>query len=609
MLTKLSQFARAARMEIIAGLALLILSGGFELLQPWPVKWLVDHVLGRHPPSDTLRRWLPTLVSTPAAGALTVCGCVLLFACAHRATQFFSNLFLLRAGERIVFQIRCRAFEQLQRLSLAYHDKTRVGESLYRVAYDAHAAQTLLSGFVAPMVTGSLMLCGILVIMARLDLAMTLITLAAAPLFFATIRIFGRRIEGESRSYHESEASLVSALQEALMSIRAIQTFTMEGASGVRFRLQADESCRAHQRLMGSQLLFGAVVGLAMAVGTAAVIWVGVQRVVAGRLLAGDVLVFLWYLGMLYQPVNAFCQGATSYKTAATQLGRVFEVLDAVPAITNGPDAQVLPSVQGDIEFREVSFGYEPDERVLNEISFRVPAGRVVAIVGRSGAGKTTLASLLVRFYDPGAGSIRLDGKDLRTLKVEWLRQKVSVVLQDPILFSGTIRENIAVGRPGAAPGEIKAAASRAQIDRDIENFPQGYDTQLGERGVNLSGGQRQRLSIARALLKDAPILVLDEPTSSLDSQTEAGLLDCLGELVQGRTTFIIAHRLTTVSLADEIILLDKGRLVAMGRHADLLARDELYQKIHETYRQMNTATGANREGRLPTKPQPAIIS
>jgi len=312
---------------------------------------------------------------------------------------------------------------------------------------------------------------------------------------------------------------------------------------------------------------------------------------------------------MLYQPVNAFCQGATSYKMAATQLGRVFEVLDAVPAITNGPDAQVLPSVRGDIEFREVSFGYEPDERVLNEISFRVPAGRVVAIVGRSGAGKTTLASLLVRFYDPGAGSIRLDGKDLRTLKVEWLRQKVSVVLQDPILFSGTIRENIAVGRPGAAPGEIKAAASRAQIDRDIENFPQGYDTQLGERGVNLSGGQRQRLSIARALLKDAPILVLDEPTSSLDSQTEAGLLDCLGELVQGRTTFIIAHRLTTVSLADEIILLDEGRLVAMGRHADLLARDELYQKIHETYRQMNTATGANREGRLPTKPQPAIIS
>jgi ABC-type multidrug transport system fused ATPase/permease subunit len=232
-----------------------------------------------------------------------------------------------------------------------------------------------------------------------------------------------------------------------------------------------------------------------------------------------------------------------------------------------------------------------------------------VAIVGRSGAGKTTLASLLVRFYDPGAGSIRLDGRDLRALKVEWLRQKVSVVLQDPILFSGTIRENIAIGRPGAALGEIKAAAARAQIHRDIENFPQGYDTHLGERGVNLSGGQRQRLSIARALLKDAPILVLDEPTSSLDSQTEAGLLDCLRELVQGRTTFIIAHRLTTVSLADEIILLDEGRLVAMGRHADLLARDELYQKIHETYRQMNTTTGANREERLPTKPQPAIIS
>jgi ATP-binding cassette subfamily B protein/subfamily B ATP-binding cassette protein MsbA len=605
MLKKLKPFVRTAAPGILGGLAVLLLAGAFELLQPWPVKWLVDYVLGHHPLPESLQRWLPSLgAASLVQGAMTVCVSVLAFACAHKAAQFFSNLFLLGAGERIVFELRCRAFNQLQRLSLAYHDKTRVGESLYRVAYDAHSAQTLLANVFAPILTGSLMLCGILAIMVRIDLAMTLITVAAAPLFFFTIKIFGRRIESESRLYTECETTLVSALQEALMSIRAIQTFTMESAFGVRFHDQASQSCRRHQKLMATQLLFGGFVGLAMAAGTAAVIWVGAHRVGQGRLLAGDVLVFLAYLGMLYQPVNAFCQSATTYKSAGAQLERVFEVLDAVPAITDGPDARELKSVQGEIEFRGVNFGYEPGKPVLDAITFTVPAQSVVAVVGRTGAGKTTLASLLARFYDPCAGVIQLDGHDLRSLKVEWLRQQVSVVLQDPILFSGTIRDNIAVGRPGASIEEIETAARRAQIHSDIERFSNGYDTILGERGVNLSGGQRQRLSIARALLKNAPILVLDEPTSSLDPRTEADFLDCLRELMHGRTTFIIAHRLTTVTLADEILLLDEGRVVDMGPHEDLIRRDELYRKIYETYWQMDSSR-PSRSKESVANPQP----
>ena len=593
MLKRLYPIAKCAIPGIAGGLTLAFVASGVELLQPWPVKWLVDHVLGRHPLSPGLARWLPSLASASVVrGALTVCAAVVAFAVLQKLAQFLSQRLLLRAGEQIVFELRCRVFEQLQRLSLAYHDKTRVGDSLYRVAYDTHAAQTLLASVVVPIATGCVMLIGILFVMVRIDLMMTVITLAAAPLFFLAITIFGKRIEAGSRRYHENETALVAAIQEALVSIRAIQTFTMESAFGFRFRKMADDSCRTHLQLMHQQLLFGGLVGLAMAAGTAGVIWVGAQRVQDGRLLAGDVLVFLAYLGMLYQPVNAFCQSANVLKSSGAQLQRVFEVMDAVPAIVDKPGARQLPRVTGDVEFDHVGFGYEPGQPILRDLSFRVPPESVVAIVGRTGAGKTTLASLLTRAYDPVEGSIRIDGNDLRDLKVEWLRRQFSVVLQDPILFQGSISDNIAVGCPGAPLEEIQNAARRAQIHDDILGFPSGYDTVLGERGVNLSGGQRQRLSIARALLKNAPILVLDEPTSALDPRTEADLMACLDELMKGRTTFIIAHRLTTVARARQILVLDEGRLVESGSHDDLLKHGRIYPQIYESYRQSGPSSG-----------------
>jgi len=604
MLKRLHPFARSSRPGIYGGLALMLLAGAVELLQPWPVKWLVDHVLGRHPVAPGLARWLPSLGSDSLPrGAITVCLAVLAFALTHKLIHFFSQLLILRAGEQIVFELRCRAFDQLQRLSLAYHDKTRVGESLYRVAYDAHAAQTLLASVIVPIATGGVMLCGILTIMVRIDLTMTLITLAAAPLFFLTITVFGRRIEAGSRRYHENETTLVTALQEALVSIRAIQTFTMESAFGIRFRGLADASCRTHQQLMRQQLLFSGLVGVAMAAGTAGVIWVGAERVQAGHLLAGDVLVFLAYLGMLYQPVNAFCQSTNALKSASAQLQRIFEVMDAVPAIVDSPTARAPDRVVGTLEFDHVSFAYSPDQPILQDLTFVVPPKSVVAVVGRSGAGKTTIASLLTRSYDPTQGAIRLDGNDLRSLKVNWLRLQFSVVLQDPILFAGSIGDNIAVGKPGASREEIQHAAQRAQIHEDILGFAAGYDTQLGDRGVNLSGGQRQRLSIARALLKNAPILVLDEPTSALDPQTESDLMRCLDELMAGRTTFIIAHRMTTVARARQILVLDEGRLVESGSHEELMKHGRLYPRIYDTYR---TATPLNQLGIAVTELQPA---
>jgi len=432
-----------------------------------------------------------------------------------------------------------------------------------------------------PTVTGVILLVGILVMMIRLDPLLTFITLAVAPFFFLTIRLFGRQIDAASKQYHENESALVSSVQESLSSIRAVQAFTLEPETAQRFRFQAEQSLAANQRLTRHQLLFSGLVGVVMAVGTVAFVGVGAQRVAEGQLLLGDILVFLAYLGMLYQPMSAFCQSTSVVQSANAQLRRVFEVIDAVPEVKDRSGARPLARVHGQVELRDVTFQYEPGGPVLSHASLTVEPGQALAIVGRTGAGKTTLASLLMRFYDPVSGAVFLDGNDLRDLPLAWLRRQVSVVLQDPILFSTTIRANIAYGKPGASVDEIRDAARRAQVDDFISSLEWGYDTLLGERGVNLSGGQRQRLGIARALLKNAPILVLDEPTSALDTQTEEALLGCLRELMAGRTTFIIAHRLSTVRMADRIIVPDKGRIVERGSHEELVNAATQYRRMY----------------------------
>jgi ABC-type multidrug transport system fused ATPase/permease subunit len=319
-------------------------------------------------------------------------------------------------------------------------------------------------------------------------------------------------------------------------------------------------------------------------------VYVGALRVLEGRLLIGDVLVFLAYLGMLYTPVNAFAQSSGVLRSARTQLQRVFEILETPAEVRDRSGAIELPRVVGHVAFRGVGFAYEPGQWALRGVDLAVPAGSIVALVGRTGAGKSTLASLLLRFYDPDEGAVLLDGRDLRELRLDWLRRQISLVLQDAILLSGTIAENIAFGRPGATFEQVVEAARRAQADGFIRELPDGYDTLLGERGVNLSGGQRQRLSLARAFLKDAPILVLDEPTSALDAHTENALLESMRELMRGRTTFIIAHRLSTIRGADLIVVLDGGRIVERGSHEALMARDSAYHQLQQAQRKGDSA-------------------
>jgi ATP-binding cassette subfamily B protein len=577
---RLSPFWKPARMGTVAGLALAVCGVCIELLQPWPIKWLVDYVLNRHPVPDAIASWLTALGRSSSSAVLAIALTIVILAILQKVIQLISNLLLIQAGGKLVFELRCLAFDQLHRLSLAYHDRKKVGESLYRVAYDAHAAQTLLTGAIAPMFSGVLLFLGVLVVMMRIDVLMTIITLFAAPLFLVIIKSFGPRIDANSTTYHRQEENLVASVQESLSSIRAIQAFTMEAQSSVRFRNQAGASLKRQLTLVFTQLYFSAWVGIVMAVGTAAVVYVGATRVLSGSLQVGDILVFLAYLGMLYQPVNAFCQSTSIVQSAGAQLRRVFEVIDSIPAVAERPQSRSLPSVLGDVEFRNVSFEYEKNQPVLRNLSLKIRSGSIVALVGRSGAGKTTFASLLTRFYDPARGEIFLDQTDLRDLKLDWLRRQVSVVLQDPVLFSGTIRENIAVGQPGASTEDVIKASHRAQLHEYVAGLPGGYNTIIGERGVNLSGGQRQRLSIARALLKNAPILIMDEPTSALDVQTEQGLLGAIRELIKDRTTFIIAHRLSTIRLADQIIVLEGGEVAEQGSHDELMALGGRYAEM-----------------------------
>ena len=582
MLRRLLTYWRSAQRETWIGAGFLVVATAVDLLQPWPIKWLVDYVFGTQTPPGWLASLWPAIGAHETAdGLAAVCGSILGLALAHRLAAMAGHFCLLRAGARVVQQLRCHACDQLHRLSLAYHDRTKVGDSLYRVAYDAHAAQTLFNGALVPIATSSLILVGAFLVMLQMNVWLTLVTLAVTPCFVVVIRGFSRRIDRESRQYHEHESALVSALQESLSGIRAIQAFTLEPETQQRFRDESQRSLGASQRMTRTQLLYAACAGLIVSVGTAAVVWVAGLQVMQGRMSVGDILVFLAYLGLLYQPMNTFSQSAGVIQAARAQLRRVFEVVDAVPDIEDRPGAKELPVVRGAVEFRDVAFHYAPDQPVLRGINLSVEPGQIVAIVGRTGAGKTTLASLLLRFYDPTGGAIRLDGHDFRELRLAWLRRQVSVVLQDPILFANTAAHNIAYGRPGATPEQIREAARRAQADEFIRALPQGYDTPLGERGVNLSGGQRQRLSIARAFLKDSPILILDEPTSALDPQTEQALLTCLRELMRGRTTFIIAHRLSTVRQAHRIVVLDQGRIREQGSHDELMGRDTAYARMY----------------------------
>src|SRR5437764_201672 len=526
--------------QTVLGLLLSFFGIGLNLLKPWPFKIIVDNFLRTGPAiHPDWRTWIPLL-------CLALVAIQLLWG----IINWITNYLFVKIGLQALLKLRTDLYSYLQSLSLKYHDTRRSTDSSFRVAYDSQSIQTIYNKGFTNIFGSAITLAGTFVIMVQLDWQLTLLSLAIVPLIVGAIYIFAHRIRRESTSIQEQESAVLTQAQEGLSSIRMVHAFGREEFEVRQFHHQARQSLQANLRLTLTNVNSALVISTLMVIGTAAMYYVGTLHVLAGTLTLGSLLVFSAYLLMLYQPLEALTYTTWAMEGATAGAKRCFEVLD---------------------------------RQVLRDVDLRIDPNQIVGLVGGTGAGKSTLLSLVPRFYDPNKGSITLDGRDLREITKKTLRTQIAIVLQDTLLFSTTVRENIAYGRPEASEEEIVDAARRAQADEFIRQLPNGYASLVGERGGHLSVGQRQRIGVARAFLKDAPVLLLDEPTSALDPTTESAIMDTIKELMRGRTTLIATHRLATTHSLDQIIVLEQGRIVEQGRGPELIAHGGVYAKLYSS--------------------------
>jgi ATP-binding cassette subfamily B protein len=568
---RLLREARSCWSYITLVFVLSLLATPLALLAPYPLKLAVDSVIGSQPVPSLLTQLLPDAATSSDTAVLAVCAALFVaVALATQLQQLGTFVIGTYAGEKVLLAFRARLFRHVQRLSLAYHDTHGTADSVYRIQYDAPAIQWLVVYGVTPFVTAVLTFAGMIAVTAAIDRELALIALAVSPLLLAVTWCSKRRLRRQWRTTKDLESSALAVIQEALTSLRVVKAFAQEEHESERFVSRSGEGMRARIRVAVEEASLGLAVGLTTAAGTAAVLVVGVQHVLAGSLTLGSLLLVMGYVTQLYVPLQAISKSVAGLQASLTSAERAFTLLDRPPDVPELAHALPVDRVAGRISFQGVSFAYDRRRPVLQDISFTVEAGTSLAIAGATGAGKTTLVSLLSRFYDPTHGQILIDGVDLRRYRLADLRRQFAVVLQEPVLFSTSVYENIAYARPGATTREIVAAAEAANAHTFISALPDGYGTRVGERGMQLSGGQRQRISIARAFLKDAPILILDEPTSSIDAATEALILSAMARLAEGRTTLVIAHRPSTLALCTSRIELADGRLVTKQspRHA-----------------------------------------
>jgi ATP-binding cassette, subfamily B, bacterial len=577
MVMKLRPYLKAHRWRIAWALLQVLLIAGFELLKPWPLQIVIDNALGGKPFP------IAALSSSPVKLLLLACVGMVVVHFGAGVLTLLHNYTAIRIGQDMVNDLRGALYAHLQRLSLAFHSRQRVGDLLYRLTADSFAVQTMIMNGALPILSALVLLAGMLVVLFPLDPTLTVLALTVVPVLFALIALFNRKIVEIAGDVRTTESRVYSLVQWAMSSIKLVQAFTKEEEEHRRFMGASRESLRATLRLYSWQTLYSATINLVIAAGTAIVVFAGAQAVISRTLSIGQLIVFISYLAQLYAPINQITQSWGLIAGARVGARKIFEILDTEPDLKDGTRNFPPSGARGEVAWSGVDFRYRADTPILTGIELKVPAGAKIAVVGPTGAGKSTLLGLLPRFYDPSAGSVAIDGVDVREYTLRSLRSQIAMVLQPPLIFPLSVRDNIAYGRPGADDAAIELAARLAQVDDLIASLPAGYDTLLGESGAALSEGEKQRITIARALLRDAPILILDEPTSALDVTTEALVMAGIERLMVGRTTFIIAHRLSTVRRCDRILVLHGGGIVEQGTLPELLRLNGFFAEYYRT--------------------------
>jgi len=566
-----------------------------DLLEPWPLKVVIDYVLQ----SKKMPHWLAGRVSQVAghdpiavlnAAVIGVAVIAIIGAISTYAEKYLTT----SVGQWVTHDLRRTLYHHIHRLSLSQHDATRVGDLIGRVTSDIEAIQNFIVTALLGSVVSVLTLLGMVGVMFYLNWRFTLIALSVAPALFGVVFYYTRRIKKASREVRKKESELVSVVQEVLSSIRVVKAFSREEYEQERFETQSLENVEIALRARTIKAKLSPLVDVIVAVGTCLVLGYGARLVLSGGMTTGSLVVFIFYLGKMYKPMRDLSKMTDTISKAFVGYERIVEVLQTESQVKDKPGARNAPKFKGEVEFEKVSFSYTEEQQILREMSFTIRAGQVAAFVGPTGAGKTTIISLVARFYDPTSGVIKIDGRDIRTYKLQSLRGQMSFVLQETLLFRAPVWQNIAYGKPQASRTEIIKAAEIANAAEFIDKLPNGYDTLLGERGVTLSGGQRQRIAIARAVLRDAPILILDEPTSSLDASAETLVVEALDRLMKGKTCIVIAHHLSTIRNADVIFVVKDGAIAEYGTHSELLEAGGIYTELFNAQSQPLNGEGAD---------------
>jgi ATP-binding cassette subfamily B protein len=568
--------------SLLLGLFAVAGEGAANLLEPWPLKIVLDDVLRSRESHAWIMQRVHAFIGGDKLAVLKfACAAVLAIAVLNAVCTYAEKYLTTSVGQWVTYDLRRTIYSHIQRLSLAFHDQKRTGDLITRVTSDIDAIQSFINSGLLGALINIMTLVGMIGVMFYLNWRFTLIALSVAPVLFTIVYIYTRRIKSASRQVRKKEGQITSVVEEVLSSIRVVKAFAREDYEVKRLEEESLEGVEIALRARGLKAKLTPIVDIIVAVGTCLVLWFGARLVWGGTLSAGSLVVFILYLGKMYKPMQELSKMTDTYSKAAVGYERIQEILQTHKEIKDVRRARPAPRFKGEIEFDHVSFSYTPDAEILKDVSFKVMPGQVAAIVGPTGAGKTSIISLISRFYDPISGVVKIDGTDIRRFRQKSLRQQISFVLQDTMLFHAPVWQNIAYGKPEASRQEIIKAAELANASEFIDKLPEGYDTVLGERGMTLSGGQRQRIAIARAVIRNTPILLLDEPTTGLDSASEKLVFEALDRLMQGKTTIVIAHRLSTIRGADVIFVVQDGSIVESGKHEELLERGGLYAELH----------------------------